>query len=464
MSKDATLDEFVGEKNKGSVGQEEDTEELEQEQFGPFTLSTPGEWTAKRLGDIKRLITRGKQPTYDDEGVPVINQECIYWDGWYFENLRYLDSKVAEEWKDKYFPQVGDVILNSTGQGTLGRAQVYPDNERRAIDSHVTLLRTNDELNPYFHRYFLESYLGQALLYSMCVNGSTGQIELSKTRLDLLPTPLPPLSEQRKIATVLYTIDQAIEKTEEIIEQTNRVRRGFIRERVVAANSDGKRKEGIVGTRRVSIPDHWSTVRLGDVAEIVSGKSFPREYQEGHAGPRAVIKVEDMNLPGNDKYIEDVTNRVTDEVLDKLNKNVFPADTVIHPRVGEALLLNKTRMTTEEAAFDDNIMGWVPNGINSEYLYYASTLVDFNAVAQTGTVPSINKEMAANFRFPLPPEDEQEEIAEDLSRIDGQVSVYEEEKAQLQRLKRGLIQDLLSGIVRTADTNIEVPNEIIQYG
>jgi type I restriction enzyme S subunit len=282
--------------------------------------------------------------------------------------------------------------------------------------------------------------------------------------IEKFSVPLPKYVEQRKIATVLYTVDQAVEKTEEIIDQTERVRRGYIKQQVLALDSDCDRQESVVGTRRVLIPDSWETVRLGDVARIVSGKSFPRDYQEGHAGSRAVIKVEDMNLPGNDKYIEEVTNRVTDEVLDELSKNIFPENTVIHPRVGEALLLNKTRITGEDAAFDDNIMGWVPEGINPEYLYYASTLIDFNAVAQTGTVPSINKEMAANFRFPLPPEEEQKRIARDISRVDGQISIYEEEKNQLQRLKRGLMQDLLSGKVRTTDTNIEVPEHIMQHG
>ncbi|EMA44256.1 Type I restriction-modification system, S subunit [Halococcus saccharolyticus DSM 5350] len=177
-----------------------------------------------------------------------------------------------------------------------------------------------------------------------------------------------------------------------------------------------------------------------------------------------MIKVEDMNLPGNDKSIQEVTNRVTDEVLDELSKNVFPENTVIHPRVGEALLLNKTRITGEDTAFDDNIMGWIPEEINPEYLYYASTLVDFNAVAQTGTVPSINKTMAANFRFPLPPKEEQEEIAEDLSRVDSQVSIYEEEKEQLRRVKQGLMQDLLSGTVRTHEADIDIPEAVLAHG
>lgn len=166
--------------------------EADAQRFGPFTFDLPEDWRAERQRKVKQLFTRGKQPTYADVGVPVINQECIYWDGWHFDNLRFLDREEAEGWPEKYFPKKGDIVLNSTGQGTLGRAQVYPDEKRRAVDSHVTILRTTSELNPYFHRYFLESHLGQALLYSMCVNGSTGQIELSKTRLDLMPVPIPP--------------------------------------------------------------------------------------------------------------------------------------------------------------------------------------------------------------------------------------------------------------------------------
>jgi len=169
MSEDMTLDEFGDANSSTRPTDEPASSSPEQQQFGPFSLPVPGQWDAKRLGELKQLFTRGKQPTYADDGNPVINQECIYWDGWHFENLRYLDDEAAEGWPEKYFPERGDVVLNSTGQGTLGRAQVCPDRKRRATDSHATTLRTTDELDPYFHRYFLESRLGQSLLYSMCV-------------------------------------------------------------------------------------------------------------------------------------------------------------------------------------------------------------------------------------------------------------------------------------------------------
>lgn len=453
MSEDVTLDEFV------------DENEVNDEQAEPATSQFWGEipvgW---ELAEPDEVYNVNPNPKPEEEPNTYIEMDALDTDlPW----PRYFGERNASEYSGKTF---------TTGDTLFARITPCTENGKTALVSkmetevgigsteYAVLSPKRNRVFPWYLYYISNSHPVHNYAISR-MRGSTGRqrVPFSVFRREL-DIALPPLPEQRKIATVLYTVDQAIQKTEEIIEQTKRVRRGFIRERVIGANFEGERKEGTVGTRRVSVPEHWSTVRLGDVAKIVSGKSFPREYQEGHAGPRAVVKVEDMNLPGNDKRIEDVTNRVTEEVIEELNKNIFPADTVIHPRVGEALLLNKTRITTEEAAFDDNIMGWIPDGINPEYLYYASTLVDFNAVAQTGTVPSINKEMAANFRFPLPPEDEQEQIAEDLSRIDGQVSIYEEEKAQLQRLKQGLMQDLLSGTVRTTDTNIEVPDEIAQHG
>lgn len=438
----------------------------EQVDLTDYSDSEPegnSEWTEKRLGEIFGSIYSGGTPKkgveeYYGGDIPFVKIEDLneQQGGGISTAEEYITEKATEETSVRAFDS-GTLLLTiygSLAETAIVRSQV-------ATNQAILGLWDAPEDNILYVRYAIDR--SQSKLESL--SRQTTQANLGKGIVKKHRIPIPPLDEQHKIATVLYNVDRAIQKTDEIIEQTNLVRKGYVRERVLALSSGRDRKEGMVGTRRVSIPEHWSSVRLGEVAEIVSGKSFPRKYQEGHAGPRAVIKVEDMNLPGNDKYIREVTNRITNIVLEELSKNTFPEATVIHPRVGEALLLNKTRITTENAAFDDNIMGWIPGEeIHPEYLYYASTMIDFNAVAQTGTVPSINKEMVANFRFPLPPKQKQEEIVEDLSRIDGQISIYEEEKAQLQRLKQGLMQDLLSGAVRTTDANIEVPEEISQHG
>ncbi|MCS3853761.1 type I restriction enzyme S subunit [Salinibacter ruber] len=199
--------------------------------FGPMKFRVPQEWGRVRLEEVTTLVTRGKQPTYAESGIPVINQKCIYWDGWYFENARYLDGQVAEEWKDKYFPEDGDVVINSTGRGTLGRAQVYRSSKPRAVDSHVTIVRPDQKkLVPGYLRYFLESHRGQGLLYSMCVTGSTGQIELSKSKLKLLSIPLPPVEEQHRIVEMIEQFDQIVRQNQGYEKQLQDLKKGLMQD------------------------------------------------------------------------------------------------------------------------------------------------------------------------------------------------------------------------------------------
>lgn len=460
MSDEATLDDFVDTSGQSDQSAEDDHDTLDQEQFGPFTLSTPGEWTAKRLGDIKHLITRGKQPTYADDGVPVINQECIYWDGWYFENLRYLDEDVAEEWKEKYFPQEGDVILNSTGQGTLGRAQVYPDDEQRAIDSHVTLLRTDKELNPHFHRYFLQSHLGQALLYSMCVNGSTGQIELSKTRLDLYPVPLPPLEEQRKIASVLYNINQAIQKTQEVIDQVERLKKGLMQN---LFSSGIWEYEELQETQFGVVPSEWDVKPIREIASrIGSGGTPSTDKDEYYGGDIAWVKTDDLNSG----LVKTTKTTITEQGLDESAAKLFPEGTVIFAMYGGAL--GQNGRLGMEAAMNQACCGIVTDETEMDSYLLHQQLIhrkqQLTALSAGTHQQNISQSMIEKFEVFVPPIEEQAEMVEVLRDIDTTIERNQAEKERLQRLKQGLMQDLLSGTVRTTDTNIEVLDEVAQHG
>jgi type I restriction enzyme S subunit len=455
---DATLDEFA------------DTDELEQEQFGPFTLSTPGEWTAKRMGDVKRLITRGKQPTYADDGVPVINQECIYWDGWYFENLRYLDEDVADGWKEKYFPQKGDVILNSTGQGTLGRAQVYPDNQRRAIDSHVTLLRTEDTVSSHFYRYFLESHLGQALLYSMCVNGSTGQIELSKTRLDLLPVPIPPLEEQRKIASVLYNVDQAIQKVDQVVKQAERVKKGVIQENILDRISKASSP-----TELGEVPDGWEKVKLEDVADqtensLVDGPfgsslkaeefvedGFARVIQlqnvrEGRYSDSNIRYVDKNTYEGLERHSAKPGDLFIAKMASPVARACILPDTYDHYMLGCA---DVVKLTPSEEFVDEFVMYCL-----NSYPVWKQAAAHIRGSGRL----RVNLNQLKQVELPKPPRNQQEEIVSAVNSIDDYIASHKNQKERFKRMKAGLMQDLLSGEVRTHDKNIEVVDDVLQYG
>ncbi|MGQ8630158.1 restriction endonuclease subunit S [Agrobacterium sp. DKPNP3] len=143
----------------------------------------PEGWTEKELGTLAVLLKRGLNPTYCDGGIPVINQKCIRNGQVNFAVARRHDS-VKRPPKERAL-QEQDVLVNSTGVGTLGRvATVRGLKEEATADSHVTICRADaDRISKLVFSLFLE---GQQSLIETMGHGSTGQTELSPSSLAAL--------------------------------------------------------------------------------------------------------------------------------------------------------------------------------------------------------------------------------------------------------------------------------------
>ncbi|CEN77901.1 restriction endonuclease subunit S [Paraclostridium sordellii] len=138
----------------------------------------PKEWNITKLKLKTSQINRGKSPEYVEEScVKVINQACIYWDNFKFDNVKYQDDSIKSE-RGKVYKN--DILINSTGTGTLGRANIFEENGEYIVDSHVTIVRCLDSNYAKYLRYVLRTDIYQELIYSTMVTGSTNQIELSR--------------------------------------------------------------------------------------------------------------------------------------------------------------------------------------------------------------------------------------------------------------------------------------------
>ncbi|MFC7113839.1 restriction endonuclease subunit S [Natronoarchaeum sp. GCM10025703] len=127
-------------------------------------------------------------------------------------------------------------------------------------------------------------------------------------------------------------------------------------------------------------------------------------------------------------------------------------------------MTNKRRILAQDSAIDNNQIGIVGEEVKPLFLYYYLSDVDMGRFVQEGAVKSLTKSLLSKVRVPVPPVEIQSKIVAILESIDKQIETEKRVKTQQERLKRGLMQDLLSGTVRTTDTNIEVPEEIVQYG
>lgn len=146
----------------------------------------PEGWNKSTVGEVTSMLRRGISPKYNKKGKSiVINQKCIRQFMVSLEESRYQDKPFLEDMR----LVDGDVVICSTGTGTLGRVgQIFGDLYECTFDTHVTLVRANNNIG--------KNYLGQALCFLQPYlknmgKGSTNQTELSRASISLIPIVVP---------------------------------------------------------------------------------------------------------------------------------------------------------------------------------------------------------------------------------------------------------------------------------
>jgi type I restriction enzyme M protein len=147
-----------------------------------------------RLGDCLLENKRGKQPDYADVGLPVVNSKQVL-----RNDVRLdADNRLATFAADDLLISTGDVLINGTGVGTIGRAAAYM-HERQAIpDNHVTILRPKNDLDSVYLSMFLNSIAGQFQVEQR-LRGSSGQIELYPNDIAEFRVWIAPIAIQKSI-------------------------------------------------------------------------------------------------------------------------------------------------------------------------------------------------------------------------------------------------------------------------
>lgn len=178
----------------------------------PWLGDVPENWKVNQLKRLTKYVSRGNSPEYSDDETDhlVLNQACIYWDGLHLEKVKYhtVSNFSAKKGLLKRF----DLVMNSTGTGTLGRVAMVVEAKNMIADGHVTIIRCNKDLHPRFLLNLLSTGLYQGFIYSYCVSGATNQIELSGSRLVETPVVLPLLECQIAIAKYLDEKTALIER------------------------------------------------------------------------------------------------------------------------------------------------------------------------------------------------------------------------------------------------------------
>ncbi|MDH4084696.1 MAG: restriction endonuclease subunit S [Nitrospira sp.] len=452
--------------------------------------SLPEGWKGSTLADVAGYIQRGKGPKYIEcSDLPVINQKCIRWFGIQKEHLKYVDPEQWNSWGEERYVRVGDVLWNSTGAGTIGRAALVKNlvpGEKYVVDSHVTIIRPKS-IDPQYVHYWIMSPAVQGSIESM-QSGSTNQVELSKSAVEALPIPVAPPEQQKSIVA---EIEKQFSRLDEAVANLKRVKANLKRYKasVLKAAVEGKLTEDwrkqhpniepaaslisrtpapprpnrwnsrskdvilghsslAVGNPGLELPSGWTWAPLVDIARMESGHTPSREHPEWWEGEVSWIGIADAR-EHDGRVIMKTLQHTNKDGLANSAARLLPSGTVCVSRtasLGYVVVLGRPMATSQD------FVNWIPTGaVTSEWLRVVFS-ADREALRRFGK-GSVHKTIYfpewLSIHIGVPPILEQVQI---VAEVDRRLSVIEELEATVEanhtraeRLRQAILSQAFTG-------------------
>lgn len=234
---------------------------------------------------------------------------------------------------------------------------------------------------------------------------------------------LPELNIQNKVVNMLDRINDLVLFRKQQISKLDQL----VKSRFVEMFGDTKKNI-----------NNFKIYSIGDICSLKSGTSLPLNV-ENEGGDIPYIKVSDMSLPGNERYITISSRYVTQKTA---GKGIFPVGSVIFPKRGGAIGTNKKRLTQIPICADLNIMGVIPGAnIMPQYLLSYFDMIDLGKLDNGSSVPQLNNKDIAPLKILLPPLSLQEQFAAFVEQVEKAKSSVKQSLEKLETLKKSLMQE-----------------------
>ncbi len=392
----------------------------------------PDNWKHTSIKEIVEVLYRYPSYyniTYVDKGVPEIRGELITEKGELDKTkskYRYISKDTSQKFPKTELKE-GDFVLSV--RGTMGKiAIVTKEFEGANITANLLRMSFNRDMtdSQFLKYYFLSSIFQLQLLR---FSSSTTIKTIQMPRLEKIKISLPPLPEQKLIAKALSIIDCAINKADSAIEKTERIKKGLMNKFFITNAS-------------------LSFVPLNTLFEVVTGTTPSTKNKKYWSNPSINwLTPADLGKLGNRMEIEESERKISEIALKENNLNLMPEGSIVmstRAPVGYvAIMINKS-------TFNQGCKGLLPrNGNKIDSYYYSYYLSSKSYVlgnrAGQSTFKELSKTLLEKFEVPEITIEEQREISGAMKTVDKKILLEETRKNKLQRIKLGLMNELLTG-------------------
>ena len=396
----------------------------------------PEDWGTTQIGDSHPFVTsgsRGWAVYYSDQGslfvrITNLSRESIY--------LNLEDSKLvklppkASEGIRTQLKQ-DDILISITADiGIVG----YVDSnvpEPAYINQHIALVRFNTlEINSKFVSYFLASEKPQKLFRGSTDTGAKAGMSL--LTVQKIEFALPPLPEQRSIATALSDMDELLGGLDRLIAKKHDLKQAAMQQLLTGKTRlpEFCERKDYKETEIGIIPEDWEVDKVASFASITTGS---RNTQD---------RIEDGQYPFF----------VRSQTVEKINSYSFDGEAVL--TAGDGVGTGKV-FHYINGKFDCHQRVYRISNFEPEldgfffYTYFSNHFYDrIMSMTAKSSVDSVRMEMIAKMLMPLPPPSEQKAIASILSDMDTEIAAIEQRRNKTRDLKQAMMQELLTGRIR----------------
>ena len=381
-------------------------------------------WPSISLGEVASLERRSLAPEQIESGTNYLGLEHIESGG------RIIEYQSVEngELKSNKFIFDPETLLYGKLRPYLAKVCI-PDREG-CCSTDIIPIRPGKRLDIGYLRHLLlwKPYVDKAA--SLCSGANLPRI--SPSTLLEIEIPLPPLEEQRRIAAIL---DKA-ESINSLLKAQNAVAESFLQSAFIDLFGNPKEEPS---------NSLFSVTTLGKCCALFSGGTLPDgEENTGQEGGFLLLKVSDMNLPGNEERIK--TSKLWAS-SPGAKSATCPAGSVVIPKRGGAIGTNKKRVVDRDAVLDPNLMAIAPGGqtITTEFLRGWFSFLDLSSITSGSSVPQLNKQDLSPLRIAVPPLQAQERYKELASRALSMSDRHQQQSARAHALLATLQRRCFSG-------------------
>lgn len=333
----------------------------------------------------------------------------------------------------KYLVDKGSLLVGMDGEF---RPYLW-SGEEAALNQRVCKLTPQEKHNQIFFRYALE----KPLRYTQASIAGTTVKHLSQGDIRNINLPTPVLDEQVAIASVLSTVDKLIQNATETIEQLQIIKQGIRKQLIGEAD--------------------FQQAALGELfGRFESGNTPSTNQDDYYGGDIPFIKIGD--LPEGTGEINSTELTVTQNAIEENGTKLFEAGDLLVSIYGS---VGKTYTLRSDAAINQAIIGLSePKGCSIEYIRHCieEQQPHLESLSQGNAQQNIGKGILMNYRIPLPEMEIQRDIVEKLASVESRIRSMQDELAEYESIKMGLMQDLLTGDVRTNDKDFEILDEVLE--